>query len=218
MLLKIDEFFKKSLRIYGALRLCSSDDWIKAFWELATTLLFALFAIWVPLIVYPMFGREDRFFQIIAEQVGNGELYIITTALLAPVFYFTFPNARLSVDSQTRNFPSQQIIILIFIITIILSVLAIAATKLQDVGEEPIPPRMINWSWWLFGVSTGMYYLTLVVRNWLERGGVDDVYDRQSAADDEEMPESGNASAGRQPRDPDEFVGDVLAQHAVKDE
>lgn len=248
-----DLFLRRNMRIYGALRQCAAGDWGRAFTELFITLLFALFAVWVPVLIYPMFGlNEHSISETLYLQVENGELYILTTALLAPVFYFTFPNARIGLRTEARHFPSQQFIILIFVGTVIISALAVAATKVQAIDpvvttssaqSEPvihqasnvtgegliapatdtrkaprphIPSRMITWSIWLFFFTSILYFLTLVVRNWLERGGVDEIFDQQSQEQDRRNPPP-QPEGGVPPEapDPDRMVRDTIAAHTV---
>jgi len=142
---RFDDWLKSILRIYGALRLSSPGDWGRATVELGVTVIFALLPIWVPLIVYPMFGTDrGGAWDIIYEQIKHGELYFLSTALLAPIFYFTFPGARSTSSADVGQFPSQRVLILIFVLILILSVLAIAASKLQSEATG-IPPRMVRW-------------------------------------------------------------------------
>jgi len=210
---RIDAFVRRHLRIYAALRVSSTGDWGRAALELSINLVFALLPVWVPLIVYPMFGRDGGpLSQIIFEQIKHGELYFIAAALLAPVFYFTFPQVQ-NLSRTQRTFPSHQTLILIFIFTVILAVLAIAASKLQA-EEAGIPVRMVTWSEWLFALTSILFYFTLTVKNWLERGGVENILDDQSREEERIAPvpsKSGEAPAV----DPDALVAATLTAHAA---
>jgi uncharacterized membrane protein YidH (DUF202 family) len=213
------EKFDKWLRrfaLYDALRFSSKGDWGRAVAELFITLLFGTLPVWLPLVVFPMFGKAfGSWTEIVFDQVKNGELYIIAAALMAPVFYFTFPNARAAGESKaTRSFPSQQLIILIFIVGIIIAVLAIAATKVQTTasvapGRLPIPLRMIQLSAWIFAFYALLYFFTLVVRNWLDRGGVERTLDEASQRLDQEIPRS-DAAHQSDPVSADQLVADTL--------
>jgi len=211
---RFDDWLKSILRIYGALRLSSPGDWGRATVELGVTVIFALLPIWVPLIVYPMFGTDrGGAWDIIYEQIKHGELYFLSTALLAPIFYFTFPGARSTSSADVGQFPSQRVLILIFVLILILSVLAIAASKLQSEATG-IPPRMVRWSEWLFGLSCVLYFFTLTVKNWFERGGVENIYDEQSREEDRRNPDPERA-AEPPAVEPDALVEQTLAEHVV---
>jgi len=199
--------------MYAALRLSSTADWGRAAVELMITLVFGLLPIWVPLIVYPMFGvHTGDFRNVVYEQIKHGELYFLATALLAPIFYFTFPEAQNPSRAQ-RSFPSHRTLILIFLFTVILSVLAVAASKLQA-ETSGIPVRMVRWSVWLFGVSCLLYYFTLTVKNWFERGGVEGLLDEQSREEERIAP---TPDRNEEPAAPDaeDLVNQTIADHVV---
>jgi hypothetical protein len=210
----LDDWLKRILRIYGALRLSSPGDWAKAAIELFVTLVFGLLPIWVPLIVFPMFDvAHGDVWDIIYDQIKHGELYFLSTALLAPIFYFTFPGARSAASTEIGQFPSQRVLILIFVLTLVISVLAIAASKLQS-EVAGIPPRMVHWSEWLFSLSCVLYFFTLTVKNWFERGGVESIYDEQSREEDRRNPDP-ERQAEEPAVDPDTLVEQTIAAHVV---
>jgi hypothetical protein len=199
--------------MYAALRLSSAADWGRAAVELLITLVFGLLPIWVPFIVYPMFGvHEDGFSNVVYAQIKHGELYFLATALLAPIFYFTFPEAQNPSRAQ-QSFPSHRTLILIFLFTVILSVLAVAASKLQT-ETNGIPVRMVKWSAWLFGVSCILYYFTLTVKNWFERGGVEGLLDEQSREEERIAPDPERDHEPAAP-DAEDLVNQTLADHVV---
>jgi hypothetical protein len=209
----LDKFLRKHLRMYAALRLSSRGDWGRATVELLITLVFGLLPIWVPLIVYPMFGLHAGTVQeIIYEQIKHGELYFLASALLAPIFYFTFPAAQNPSRAQ-RSFPSHQTLIFIFFFYVILSVLAVAASKLQA-ETTGIPPRMVRLSVWLFGFSCVFFYFTLTVKNWFERGGVEELFDEQSRTEEKIAPDPEKEAEPAAP-EPDDLVAQTLADHVV---
>lgn len=214
-LTRLDAFVRRHLRIYAALRVSSAGDWGHAALELFINLVFALLPIWIPIIVYPMFGKEfDSNYHVIYDQIKHGELFFLSTALLAPIFYFTFPQVY-NVSRAQRTFPSHQTLILIFIFTVILSVLAIAASKLQA-EEAGIPFRMVSWSVWLFAFSSIFFYFTLTVKNWFERGGVEGILDEKSREEERVAP--ADAGSGLRPAvDPDDLVAATIAAHAAPD-
>lgn len=72
---------------------------------------------------------------------------------------------------------------------------------------------MVLISAWLFAASSVLYFLTLVVRNWLESGGVEEILDEQSREQDRRNPVPGRQEL---PQTNDEdFINATLAQHAV---
>lgn len=209
---KFDIFARKHLRMYAALRLSSRGDWGRAAVELLITLVFGLLPIWVPLIVYPMFDiRAGTILAIIYDQIKHGELYFLASALLAPIFYFTFPGAQNPSRAQ-RSFPSHQTLIFIFLFYVILSVLAVAASKLQA-ETAGIPARMVRLSVWLFALSCIFYYFTLTVKNWFERGGVEEVFDEQSREEERNAPNPEEAEPA--PPEPEDLVAQTIADHVI---
>lgn len=214
-LLKFDKSVGDYFRFYGAIRRCTPAHWWRAFTEIAITLVFALLPLWVPLFAFPMFGKLDLgIAKIIGEQVKNGELYLIATGLLAPIYYFSFPTARVGAQDKIQPFPSQQIILLIFLATICISVVAITATKVQAVGPQGIPQRMINWSWWLFAFCCAVYLLTLTVKNSMDEI-TERVLDENSRNTDRMYPIVGQNIDNQSPIDPDEMINDIINQHKV---
>lgn len=161
-----------------------------------------------------MFGKLDlSFSQIVAEQIKNGELYLLATGLLAPIYYFTFPSARNGPPDRIEPFPSQQILVLLFISTVCISVLAIAATKVQA-ATSAIPERMISWSVWIFLFCCIVYLLTLTVKNSLEEI-TESVLDDQSRRMDRQAPPPIQPSGTGDPIDPDDMVASIIDQHRV---
>lgn len=213
---RLDREVSKYFRLYGALRKCAPGHWWRAFTEVALTLVFALLPIWVPMLAYPMFGHTNLGIgSIIGEQIKNGELYIIATALLAPIYYFTFPMSRGDDDGRVTPFPSQQVIILLFIGVICISVIAVTAAKVQSAGSNAIPQRMITWSIIIFWTCCLIYLLTLTVRNSL--GDLTEAaYDDQSRRQDRDMPPPGKSQAAdRSLIDPDALVAETINKHRV---
>lgn len=212
-LARFDAFVRKHLRMYAALRLSSPGDWGRAAVELGITLVFGLLPVWVPLIFYPMFGlHAGSLAHIIYEQIKHGELYFLASALLAPIFYFTFPGAQ-NRSRAERSFPSHQTLIFIFLFYVILSVLAVAASKLQA-ETAGIPPRMVKLSVWLFALSCIFFYFTLTVKNWFERGGIEQLLDEQSREEERVAPDSKKEGEAAAP-EPDDLVEQTLADHVV---
>lgn len=180
---------KGSANIIGALAECSSEDWKRAFNELMVTLIFGLFPVWVPFALHLMIG--DQGWDTILEQVDEGQLFFVATALLAPIFYFTFPSARNPNGQSAKPFPSQQILIGVFIGTVVVSALAVSILDFPVVnlnGQETLKSRMVSISVALFAFASVFYFLSLVVRNWLDRGGVESMLDKRSKETDEAYP------------------------------
>jgi hypothetical protein len=160
-----------------------------------------------------MFGvHTGNFTNVVYEQIKHGELYFLATALLAPIFYFTFPEAQNPSRSQ-QSFPSHRTLILIFLFTVILSVLAVAASKIQAEASG-IPIRMVRWSVWLFGVSCILYYFTLTVKNWFGRGGVEGLLDEQSREEERIAPDP---DRNEEPAavNAEDLVNQTIADHVV---
>jgi hypothetical protein len=196
--------------------MCSRSDWWRAITELFITLVFGLLPIWVPVLVLIMFGSDSNLRDLIFQQTKSGELYLLATGLLAPIFYFTFPIGR-PAHAQVKHFPSQQMIVLIFILTLIIAVVAIAASRMQYSTSGGMPPRMVRWSEWLFWFSCLLYLLTLVVKNWIEGGGVEDVFDAQSREQDRRTPPPNAENDQGPPQEPDDLVASTLAEHEVQE-
>lgn len=211
-----DRWVASQFKLWGAIRQCRWVHWGSAISEFSLTLVFALLPIYIPLIALPMFGHDYTApWPVLHDQIKNGELYLLSTALLTPLYYFTFPQSR-GTAQVIRPFPSQQFLILIFIGTISISVLAIAATKVQAAGAG-IPSEMISISIWLFLFCCLTFLLSLAVRNSLpelaERS-----YDEESRREQTEIPPPAPPPSPGDAVDPDEMVRAVLEEHSIVQE
>lgn len=210
--LQADSWLSERVGLYGALRRCQGQHWWSATAEFAITLVFAVLPLAVPFVALPMFGMNisplaDTYWS----QIKNGELYLLSTALLAPLYYFTFPKTR-NGSVPVIVFPSQQVLILIFIVTISIAVLAIAATKVRAEGSD-IPPGMILFSQYLFAFCCVTFFLTLAVKHSLP-DVAGQVYDDQSRREQTEIPPS-DPVPDSPPVDEDEFVRQTIEAHAA---
>jgi hypothetical protein len=73
---------------------------------------------------------------------------------------------------------------------------------------------MVSWSEWLFGLSSVLYFFTLTVKNWFERGGVETIYDEQSREEDRRNPDPERADEGPAV-EADALVEQTLADHVI---
>jgi hypothetical protein len=206
-----DSFVGENFRLYGQLRKCRFGHWWLAFSEVFITLFFGLMPLWVPLIAFPMAGQSSiTVNDIVWDQVKNGELYIIASSLLAPIYYFTF--LRYGRDGGFSPFPSQQVLILIFICTLILAVIAIVASKVTN-GGQAIPPHMVKLSLYLLVVCTFIFFITLAARNSIEEV-TEATYDQGSRREEELYPPA-QAGETAEAEDPDSMIADIINQHSV---
>lgn len=210
-LTRADAFVGENFRLYGQLRKCRFGHWWLAFSEVFITLFFGLMPLWVPLIAFPMAGQNSiTVNDIVWDQVKNGELYIIASSLLAPIYYFTF--LRYGRDGGSSPFPSQQVLILIFICTLILAVIAIVASKVTN-GGQPIPEHMVRLSLYLLIGCTIIFLLTLAARNSIEEV-TEATYDQGSRREEKLYPPNLSTEA-KIAEDPDAMIAEVINQHSV---
>lgn len=208
---RIDRFVAENFRLYGQLRKCRFAHWWQAFTEVFMTLFFTLLPLWVPLIAYPMTGNSTSGPNtILWDQVKNGELYIIASALLAPLYYFTFSHYKRGGEGA-RPFPSQQVLILVFIAILIVAVIAIVASKVTNAGSE-IPRHMVAGSLYILLFCVLIYFLSLAAKNSIEEV-TEGILDDQSRAEQENYPV--DAPGNDQPVDADALVADVINKHRV---
>jgi hypothetical protein len=211
-LTEADGWLQSRFALFGALRRCRGQHWWAATVEFAITIVFAILPLAIPFVALPMFGRDiSPLDSTLWSQIENGELYLLSTALLAPLYYFTFPK-RGNGATSVIVFPSQQALILIFIATICIAVLAIAATKVQAEGAQ-IPPGMILFSQYLFFFCCLVFFLTLAVKHSLP-DTVEQAYDEESLRQQNEIPPNDRPQKIEQ-TDPEEFVRQTLAAHSV---
>jgi hypothetical protein len=211
--LQADRWLSERVGLYGALRRCQSQHWWSATTEFAITLVFAVLPLAVPFVALPMFGIDiNPLIDTYWNQIKNGELYLLSTALLAPLYYFTFPKSR-NGSVPVVVFPSQQILILIFIVTISIAVLAIAATKVRSDGTD-IPDGMILFSQYLFAFCCVTFFLTLAVKHSLP-DVAGQIYDDESRREQAEIPPS-DPVPDSPPVDEDEFVRQTLEAGAAR--
>lgn len=210
-----DQWLQSKFGLFGALRRCQGQHWWAATTEFLITIIFALLPIVIPFAALPMFGRNitplgDTFWA----QIQNGELYLLATGILAPLYYFTFPK-RGNGGSSIVVFPSQQVLILVFIATISITVLAVAATKVQAEGER-IPSYMIDFSQLLFLFCAILFFLTLAVKHSLP-DITEQVYDEESRRQERESPPNDPLDTSSHV-DPEEFIRETLAAHVQKEQ
>lgn len=77
-------------------------------------------------------------------------------------------------------------------------------------GEESLKSRMVSISVALFAFASVFYFLSLVVRNWLDRGGVESLLDKKSKETDEAFPPPDRPTRTNK-RSADEMVAQTLA-------
>jgi len=209
-----DRFASKNIRLYDALRNCNSTHWKAAFTELSITLIFSLLPIWIPLIAIPMFRYDDvNLSYVFHNQIRNGELYIIATGLLAPIFYFTFPQYKGVANGAHRPFPSQQLLILIFIFVTTITSISVTAISVEDLSNG-IPDRMIVISAAIFLLCTLIFLLSLVVRNAMPDLATQE-FDGESRRETQDIPPPGIRQDFNE-RDTDSWVDETIRNHAVR--
>ncbi len=214
---KIDRWVGEQFTLYGAIRRCGWRHWRPALSELLITLIFALLPLWAPIIALAMFGKESGSIpDTLFDQIKNGELYILAAGLLTPIYYFTFPQIRDNIKTKFTPFPSQQLLILIFMAIVIVAVLAVSATKVQATANG-IRPQMIHLSMYLFSFCVLVFLMTLAVRNSLPEL-VEQAFDEQSRREQQEAPPPGDNLARQQetPVDPEHLIASVLKEHTVQ--
>ncbi|MDP3609758.1 MAG: hypothetical protein Q8R74_11845 [Methylophilus sp.] len=130
--------FLSRLPIIGPIFDCKWDDHLAAFKETSFNVIFATMPIWLTAVIrYPYnlpqastqnLFNEDIFFKLIIDGIGNGELYVLSTSILAPILFLTW----LEPKPSAKKFPAKFSIGLSVIIVLIVSASSFAATKVNQ--------------------------------------------------------------------------------------
>lgn len=150
MLMKlIIKVFEKA-PVFGGLINCNGRDFWEALKEVFVVVFFSLSPIWL-WVFYMSIAKASadlRWFDILADTVSHGELFLYCTSLLAPIFYIALADRQ-----TTGTFPSKLSHIVIVVIIIILS----AVFFLMDRKGEPLNQQHV------FTISIILYLCSVVL-------------------------------------------------------
>jgi hypothetical protein len=152
--------------LVGALSAARSRDYQEAAAELIITLLISTIPIWFGSVIYIM-AKSDAgsFSDVIGKNIGRGELFLMTSSLMAPILYFIFKGED--------KFPHAMTINAICTLILIICTGAFGAIRLTSFFEINLTwnDKFIMWvSASTFVMGALIVYLAFVYRNLHEDG------------------------------------------------
>ena len=146
-------FNSERIPIIGGLFKYTIKHHYTTFVELVLTLFFSFVPIFVAVLGDYLIEYESFPGIVISliNQISNGELFLFTTSLSAPIFYLVMRKRK------EDAFPSRIAFIVLFIIIIGLSLLVFAFQRVTDVN----PKALFNISIVVFFITIGTLYLVI---------------------------------------------------------
>ena len=142
--------------LIGGLIDCKSQDYYKAFGELILTLLFSTLPIFIALIV-DHYKLNLFFLESFKNNLSNGELFLYSTSILAPIFYTVLDDS-----GAKRTFPEKMPALIVYGGLMLISALVYA---LQKAGVALNSASLFQDSTIIFIISTFLLYLVIVLNN-----------------------------------------------------
>ena len=148
-----------SFPLVGGLMYCQWSDHWDAIKEFSTTLFWAFMPIWLGAFVVYVVDVTGKisYTASLHEALVNGELYIYSSSLLAPVFYMALDEKH-----SIRSFNSK-LAHMIFVGAII--VLSAALFSISRIGVAYNKPLAFKISCWLVFFAVSIYYIAIVYSN-----------------------------------------------------
>jgi hypothetical protein len=143
----------------SGLRNCRGRDFWYALQEFVVTLIFSTIPIWLGAFVIHLSNKigEDNFLSALKCNINNGELFLYSAAMVAPIFYIALNNYP-----GSKEFPNRlSHMIAVFVLT----VLSAVAFGLQRVGIQFETSRSFRMSYIFFIISLCLLYIALVYKN-----------------------------------------------------
>ena len=162
--------FFRGLPIIGGLVDARWRDHREALSEVGINIGLSTAPIWLGcLFLYVAKKFQMPLWDVLIRNVENGELFIYSTGIVAPLFYFIFKE-----DEGTRRFPNARSFMFAAAIVLLIGGCGFAVTRLLTVLGVAIPWEETTFffcSMLLYLASAFIVYLAHVYRNWRESGG-----------------------------------------------
>ncbi len=142
----------------GNLTETKSEDHKFAAIELFLILAFSFLPVLVAIFGDYYVGGRFTPLSSVNDNIRNGELFLIVTSLMAPLFYILQRERK-----PNQRFPNQIAFMFIYIIIIVLVAISFAYQRSNTVNQEAI----YNASFFFFGISLILNYIVLVYNNHL---------------------------------------------------
>ena len=163
---------KASLRllpIVGGLVDTRTRDHKEALTEVSLNVVLSTIPIWFgALIMLADMQNRDTYFVNLVNNMRNGELYLYSTAMLSPLYYFIFKEIR-----EFPHFPSSRMLMLVSGLIILLSAGFFAIQKANSIFgfEQRLDEDFIfSWSWKVYLMAILIVYVAHVYKHLRETG------------------------------------------------
>lgn len=142
----------------------STSNRINALKEVSLVLILSLIPIWGGALhnVALLSSHDSNFFESLNSLIGNGELILYSTSILAPIFYLV-----ISDPVGENHYPHRYSQGLIVIVLLVISLLLFSAQR-----TNPNTDYIFKWSVVIFIISIVLLYLATVFRNWASDGNI----------------------------------------------
>lgn len=170
----------KYLPFIGRLTLRRGVPWKKASAETGVSVVLSSLSIWIGAVALHFAGLKSTWLEAARAVVSHGELYLLSSAAVTPLFYITLvkyrpdPEADSEDDQWITVFPHGILYILSAIVILGISVVFIAFRAIFDHPNAHLGFKLtdfIGLSWWLYLYSLFLFFTASVHRNILEHTG-----------------------------------------------
>ena len=154
--------------IFGALLICRLRDHAEALREFAVSIFFGFLPVLLALFIAWMGNQEGGAVQRLQQFAAEGELMIISVALIAPLCYL-LPKT-FGADGNRQAFPHRYAFILLLFSVLVATCVVYSAKEsgtlshADENGNSPVTAA----SYIITAISVGAIYLCLVYRNSVE--------------------------------------------------
>ena len=159
----------RKIPLLGGLADVRAKDHYQALLELSIVVATSTVPVWIgSLIMLTNKNNELRWIELIIDNVYNGELFLYSTALLGPLYYFLFSESRVS-----GSFPNIHSIVILSTLGFVVSIALFAAQRAQVIysGVANLDkPFIFSLSWKIYLGAVLIVYLSYVYRNFRETG------------------------------------------------
>lgn len=147
--------------------------WKKAFAETGFSVVLGSLAVWIGIITLAVTGLESSLSKAAANVVSNGELFLLSSAAVAPLFYVTLIKYRPTPDDDQwiTIFPHGVLYILCSIVILGVAIVYVAVRSIVSFSSVSVPFQVdsfLNTSWLVFWFSVFLSFTASVHKNILE--------------------------------------------------
>ena len=167
-------FIRSSLRrlpFMSTLLDARSSDYAEAFKEVGLNVILSTVPIWLGAFFLSINVHSQNYLINVLSNLQSGELYLYSTAMLAPLYYFLFKEY-----AGTSQFPGVRLFMIICLLLTILAAGLFGLRSARVLLGVPLPldeSKIFRWSALIYGSSILLAYIAHVYKNFVEAGAAD---------------------------------------------